>query len=175
MEAAQNGDTRAYDTLLREAMPLLRALARRRIADPAEAEDAMQDTLLSIHRLRHTYDPARPFRPWLVAICERRCVDRLRRRTRHAGRETPIEALAESLATPGAEEAALRGVAATELREAVALLPRAQRVALALAKLEDLPLAEASRRSGLTVCALKVATHRAMRRLRGRFGVPAEA
>jgi RNA polymerase sigma-70 factor (ECF subfamily) len=46
---------------------------------------------------------------------------------------------------------------------------------LALAKLEDLPLAEASARSGLSVGALKVATHRAVRSLRGRLRVPVEA
>ncbi len=58
MAASLAGDARAYDRLLREITPLLRAIARRRIADRAEAEDAVQDELLTIHRLRHTYDPA---------------------------------------------------------------------------------------------------------------------
>jgi RNA polymerase sigma-70 factor (ECF subfamily) len=53
----------------------------------------------------------------------------------------------------------------------VAELPESQRTALRLAKLEDLPLAEASARSGLSVGALKVATHRAVRALRRRLGV----
>lgn len=82
MTAAQAGDARAYDALLRAALPLLRAIARQRLFDPAEAEAAVQDTLLTIHRLRHTYDPARPIRPWLTTICERRCIDRLRGRNR---------------------------------------------------------------------------------------------
>jgi len=29
-------------------------------------EDAVQDVLLAIHEKRHTYDPARPFGPWLA-------------------------------------------------------------------------------------------------------------
>jgi RNA polymerase sigma-70 factor (ECF subfamily) len=174
MASAQAGDARAYDMLLRACLPMLRAVARRRIGEPAEAEDAVQDTLLSIHRLRHTYDPARPIRPWLVAICERRCVDRLRRRGRRQGRETPIEAFGETLAAPpanqwGASDGEAR-IAASQLRAAVADLPESQRTALRLAKLEDLPLAEASARSGLSVGALKVATHRALRTLRRRLG-----
>jgi len=56
----------------------------------------------------------------------------------------------------------------------VAELPESQRTALRLAKLEDMPLAEASRRSGLSVGALKVATHRALKTLRRRLGVEDE-
>lgn len=59
--------------------------------------------------------------------------------------------------------------AAASLRGAVQDLPTAQRTALGLTKIEDLSLAEASRRSGMTVGALKVATHRAMGALRRRF------
>ncbi len=173
MAAAQGGDARAYEALLRATLPLLRAVARRRLRDVQEAEDAVQDTLLTIHRLRHAYDPARPLRPWLVAICERRCIDRLRRQGRRRNREAPLDAFGDSLAAPAAESGEARAAAA-QLRAAVAELPESQRTALRLAKLEDLPLAEASARSGLSVGALKVATHRAVRALRRRLGGVAE-
>src|SRR3954464_9560963 len=138
MVAAQAGDARAYDALLRAALPLLRGIARRRIRDAAEAEDAVQDALLTIHQLRHAYDPARPIRPWLVAICERRAIDRLRRSGRRAGRETPLDEFGETLAAPGANQGEAK-VASAELREAVAELPPAQRGPLGLAKLHVLP------------------------------------
>jgi RNA polymerase sigma-70 factor (ECF subfamily) len=173
MAAAQAGDARAYDRFLRAALPLLRTIARRRIRDFAEAEDAVQDAMLTIHQLRHTYDPTRPIRPWLVAITERRAIDRLRRSGRRAGRETPIEDFGETLADPLANRGEER-VAAAELRAAVAELPLAQRTALGLAKLADLPLAEASARSGMSVGALKVATHRAVKALRRKLGGPDE-
>jgi RNA polymerase sigma-70 factor (ECF subfamily) len=169
MVAAQAGDARAYDRLLHDCVPLLRAIARRRIRDFHEAEDAVQDTLLTIHRMIATYDPARPLRPWIVAIAERRCVDRLRRRGRGAGRETSLDDHAETLAAPIGETGEGR-IAGRQLRNAVADLPESQRTALRLAKLEDLPLAEAARRSGLSVGALKVATHRALKTLRRRLG-----
>jgi RNA polymerase sigma-70 factor (ECF subfamily) len=169
MIAAQAGDARAYDLLLRDCLPLLRAVARRRLRDAHEAEDAVQDTLLTIHRMLAAYDPSRPLRPWIVAIAERRCIDRLRRHGRGAGRETPIDDHAETLAAPVTETGETR-IAGRELRDAVAGLPESQRTALRLAKFEDLPLAEAARRSGLSVGALKVATHRALKTLRRRLG-----
>jgi RNA polymerase sigma-70 factor (ECF subfamily) len=168
MGLAQAGDARAYESLLREVAPRIRQIARARIRDAAEVEDAVQDTLLTLHQLRHTFDPARPFGPWLSAIAGRRAVDRLRRRGRTAGRESPLDDLPDSAASV-APEADSR-LAARDLRDAVAGLPESQRTALRLAKLEDLSLAEASARSGLSVGALKVATHRAMQSLRRRFG-----
>uniref|UniRef100_UPI001F02EA18 sigma-70 family RNA polymerase sigma factor n=1 Tax=Falsiroseomonas oryziterrae TaxID=2911368 RepID=UPI001F02EA18 len=95
MASAQAGDAAAYDALLRDCLPLLRAVCRARLRDPAEAEDAVQDALLTLHRIRHTYDPARPFRPWLVAIGDRRALDRARRRGRAANREVGLEVAAE--------------------------------------------------------------------------------
>lgn len=172
MAAAMAGDGRVYEGLLRDILPLLRGIARRRIRDAAEAEDAVQDTLLTVHRLRHSYDPTRPLRPWLVALCERRCIDRLRARGRITARQTALEECDEAaLAHAPCAEAA---VAAAELRTAIAALPPTQRQALTLAKLQDLPLAEAAALSGLSIGALKVATHRAVRTLRKRLGVVLE-
>lgn len=165
MAAAQAGDELAYARLLGECLPLLRAICRARLRDAAEAEDAVQDALLTLHRVRHTYDPARPFRPWLAAIAERRAIDRGRRRGRRDGRETALEEAAELGRAGAAEER----FAAAELRGAVGELPPAQRMALQLTKLEELSLAEASARSGMSVGALKVATHRAIATLRRRL------
>jgi RNA polymerase sigma-70 factor (ECF subfamily) len=171
MAAAQAGDARAYEDLLRECLPLLRAICRSRLRDATEAEDAVQDTLLTIHRARDSYNAARPFRPWLVAIAERRALDRVRSRVRRSGREVPMDAAGEVASSERGVEAELDAQrAAASLRGAVQDLPTAQRTALGLTKIEDLSLAEASRRSGMTVGALKVATHRAMGALRRRFG-----
>ncbi len=166
MAAAQGGDARAYAALLQECLPLLRAICRARLRDPAEVEDAVQDALLTLHRVRHTYDPARPFRPWISAIAERRALDRVRSRGRRGARETEIEAAA-AIGTPAEAE---ERMAAGQLRDAVGELPVAQRTALQLTKIEQLSLQEASARSGMSVGALKVATHRALQSLRRRLG-----
>ncbi len=169
MVAAQAGDGAAYNAVLRACAPYLRGVARRRLREPASVEDAVQDALLTIHSLRHTWDPERPLRPWLAAIADRRAIDVARRELRRGGREVAVEAaddLADTRGTDAEERAA-----AMQLRRAIADLPESQRTALRLAKIEDLPLGEAAARSGLSVGALKVATHRAMATLRKRLGV----
>ena len=92
MARAQGGDREAYRRLLEEITPYLRSLAARRIQNHSDVEDAVQDALLTVHAVRHTYDPTRPFGPWLVAIATRRIIDALRRRGRAGSRETPLVA-----------------------------------------------------------------------------------
>ncbi len=103
MARAQAGDARAYDALLRQVLPFLRAVCRRRLGSSTEAEEAVQDALLTIHRLRHTYDPARPLQPWLATIADRRAVDRLRRSGRRARHETDPGAAERNLGRTGCE------------------------------------------------------------------------
>src|SRR5260221_2964891 len=88
MGRAQTGDRDAYRRLLIEITPYVRALAGRHHRDHADVEDTTQDVLLTVHVIRHTYDPARPFAPWLAAITQRRIVDRLRKQGRTRSRET---------------------------------------------------------------------------------------
>lgn len=172
MADAQAGDARAYDALLRECVPLLRSICRARLGVAADVEDAVQDTLLTIHRVRHTYDPARPLGPWLVAIADHRALDRRRSLGRVARRQVDLDAVSGVASTaPGADVEVDSRRASARLRLAVEELPLAQRTAMNLIKIHELSLVEASERSGMTVGALKVATHRALGSLRRRFGV----
>ncbi|GAC1525577.1 MAG: sigma-70 family RNA polymerase sigma factor [Collimonas sp.] len=165
MARAQEGDVGAYRRLLVEITPYLRGLAIRRIAQRSDAEDTVQDILLTIHTVRHTYDPARPFGPWLVAIASRRIIDGLRRQGRHHAHETPLDQEYETLSAHAAN--LQEGAAdASMLRAAVARLPVGQRDAIQMLKLEEMSLKEAAASSGMSVAALKTATHRALKSLR---------
>jgi RNA polymerase sigma factor (sigma-70 family) len=166
MAAAQDGDRTAYETLLRECVPYIRAVVRNAHRTPDRAEEVVQEVLLTVHRVRHTYDPKRPFRPWLAAIARRRSVDALRRRTRVESRETFDPLAYETFADPGANRERYRPDSAAALRDAVEALPARQREALRLVKLRDMTLAEASAASGISIAALKVNVHRAIRTLR---------
>jgi RNA polymerase sigma-70 factor (ECF subfamily) len=170
MAAAQDGDRRAYERLLREIVPFLRGVARRRLRGEADVEDAVQDTLLTIHQIRHTYDPSRPIRPWLGAIAERRALDRVRSVSRRAGREEELTDLHHETLQGSSTNEGERRLQARDVRAAVADLPPAQRRAIELLKLQGLSLAEASVRTGQSVTSLKVATHRAVLALRRRIG-----
>ena len=166
MRSAQAGDRVAYERLLREISPLIRALVRRHCSNRADIEEMVQDTLLTLHRVRHTYDPSRPFCPWLAAIAWRRSIDALRRRMRVSKYETPELGLYETFSDPGANSD-LEGVrSAEEVEELLRLLPARQRQALESLKLQEMSLIEASAASGQSVAALKVNTHRALKTLR---------
>src|SRR5215469_4560814 len=165
MARAQDGDGDAYRRLLEEVAPYLRSLAASRHRDPSDVEDAVQDILLTIHAVRHTYDPTRPFRPWLVTIANRRLVDRLRRQGRLRSRETALTSDHETFPAHQAnldEEVSRR----RELRAALDNLPPGQRQAIRLLKLKEMSPKEAATATGLSVTALKGATHRALKNLR---------
>ncbi|MFC5519926.1 sigma-70 family RNA polymerase sigma factor [Polaromonas jejuensis] len=165
MARAQGGDRDAYRRLLEAITPYLRALAARRIGNRSDLEDTVQDILLTVHTVRHTYDPALPFGPWLLTIAKRRIVDGLRRQERSSAHELPIELEHETLWASHAnlqEEAADARV----LREAIEHLPAGQRDAIRMLKLEEMSLQEASAASAMSVVSLKVATHRALKKLR---------
>lgn len=169
MRSAQQGDREAYRQLLTEVTPYLRSIARRMGVLPAETEDAVQDVLLTIHVIRHTFDPRRPFGPWLATIARRRIIDCLRRRQRRTVVETGSELRPETFAaaeTNRYEPALSSG----QLRRAIGQLPAGQQRAIILLKLREMSLKDAARESGMSIAALKVATHRGLRTLRRLLG-----
>lgn len=172
MAAAQDGDAGAYRQLLRDIAPLLSRVAARRLygAPAADIEDLVQDILLSVHAVRHTYDPARPFLPWLMAIQRHRLADWLRRRMRRSANEVAVASLEETFAHRAANRDGEEIFDRKELRTAVAKLPPGQRKAIELLKLQEMSLKEASHRTGMTETALKVATHRGIKALRTLLG-----
>ena len=62
MARAQAGDRAAYERLLRGCTPLIRRVVRFRGVEYHEIDDIVQDVLMTLHRARQTYDPARSFR-----------------------------------------------------------------------------------------------------------------
>src|SRR5579862_2849064 len=166
MAAAQQGDRLAYDRLLREIVPYIRAIAVRHHPTQERVEEVIQDVLLTVHRVRHTYDARRPFRHWLASIARCRSIDLLRNRYRRAVVELDEGAAGfayESYADPSASKLEEARANADHLGKAIAALPTLQREAVELLKLRELSLAEASRLTGRSTSALKVNVHRALK------------
>lgn len=168
MQAAQSGDADAYVQLLEEIAPRLRRIirGRRKFLGIEDIEDLIQDVLLSLHAVRATYDPQRPFMPWLMAITRNRLADRSRRYARREAQEVHVDDWAVTF-SPGSANYTTEAYGDLEaLRHAIQALPPGQRSAIEMLKLREMSLKEAAAACGMTIGSLKVATHRAMSTLR---------
>lgn len=171
MAAAQEGNGAAYQTLLRDCVPVIRSVARRRGVPADRVDDVVQDALLTIHRARQTYDPRRSFTAWLSVITERRAIDLMRRTRRQDRREihAPVAFAAHVDETIDVG----RGIAHAEANGAVAqaleTLPPRQREAVQQLVLEERTLADAASVTRRSEGSLKVNLHRALKALRRRM------
>jgi RNA polymerase sigma-70 factor (ECF subfamily) len=168
LTAAQQGNAEAYRLFLTSILPFVRAVVRKRCRSEDLVADVVQDVLLTIHRVRHTYEPGRPVKPWLSAIAARRSIDAMRRRGRIGAREVHNEPAFETYADPQAnrEEA---GDSVRMLAQMTGSLSKGQKEAVDLLKLKEMSLAEASALSGQSIASLKVNVHRAMKKMRLTF------
>jgi RNA polymerase sigma factor (sigma-70 family) len=168
MLRAQCGSEGAYARLMQELPPLIAKMIRRQLASAAlsDQEDLLQEVLISVHTARATYDPARPFIPWLKAIVVNRAIDFLRRQQRSAKGQTLTDEMAAGIADESAGDIAIRYDAVDALQKAIRKLPAGQRSAIELLKLREMSLREAAATTGMSTSALKASVHRAVRTLR---------
>jgi RNA polymerase sigma factor (sigma-70 family) len=161
MRAANRGDNAAYARLLHGVTPVLRGIVRARggALGPEQCEDIVQEVLLAIHLKRHTWREADPIRPWLYAIARYKVVDAFRARGRRV--HVPIEDFAEVLPAPQGADPTEQG---DMLRMIARLDPRSAEIVRAIG-IDGETAAEAGRRLEMTEGAVRVALHRALRRL----------
>lgn len=168
MKRAQDGDRLAYETLLSEVAILVRNFVRKRVQKWDWQEEIVQETLLCIHRDRHTYHPERPFRPWMYAIARHRLFDQIEKQRRWS--ELELLTNAGAMASPGT------GVESASswrfVREALAHLSKRQREVIQLLKLEGFSVAEISSKTGLTASTVKITAHRGYMKLRALLREP---
>jgi RNA polymerase sigma-70 factor (ECF subfamily) len=169
MVRAQAGDQQAYEDLLRALTREARGFVGRRVGWTDWTEDVVQDALLTVHRARQTYDPARPFAPWFYAILNSRLIDALRSRRRVRARELVDEEAVGRQVAPQTQNDRSDAVRET-LARAVAQLPRVQREVVSLLKYEDLSVREVATRLGMSESAVKVTAHRGYKVLRRTVG-----
>lgn len=162
MALAQHGDGTAYRALLDDLGPQLTRFLRHRLRDREDLADACQDTLLALHRARHTYRPVHPIEPWLFAIARNVAADYARKWHRRRRHETLTDEAPDRHAEPARDFRA-------DLDTALRALPSPQREALQLLKLQGLSIREAAARVGATPGALKLRAHRAYLALRAAF------
>jgi RNA polymerase sigma-70 factor (ECF subfamily) len=154
------GDSAAQGALLSAMSGYLRGYFSRRLgAGAADVEDLVQDTLLAIHLKRAAYDPAQPFTPWAYAVARYKLIDHFRRQG--VRRAVPLEDAGDLFATDNPEEGAVR----RDVAKLLSTLPERQRKLVMDVRLEGHSMEEAAQRAGMSVTAVKVSVHRALKAL----------
>lgn len=166
--AGMTGDAASYGRFLQMFSQFLRPLIARRLP-AADVEDVLQEILISVHKARHTHDGERPLMPWLLAIMQFRVNDHLRRvyvRTEH---ETDAGELPDAIPDPSAD--VTRGDAVSEsIDELLKDVPEREKRILTLMYVEGYTAREAGGRLKMKESAVKVAGHRALKKIRERLG-----
>jgi RNA polymerase sigma-70 factor (ECF subfamily) len=171
MLAYQRGSEEAFDRLVEAYSGAVYALFTRFLGPSPEREDLVQEVFLRVIRSRASYRPTARFATWLYRIAFNLSVnhaERARSRTGPVGRAAEPGEL-EELEDPAAADpsaACERGGAQAAVRAALARLPRQQRMALILAKYEELSLAEIAEVLGSSEPAVKSLLFRARESLR---------
>jgi RNA polymerase sigma-70 factor (ECF subfamily) len=165
----QQGDSVAYAELLTLLAATARQYARNRLGDVPWLDDIAQETLLTVHAARRTYDPKRPFAPWFYAILSSRLIDVLRKERRIGSREMGTDVLPDAAMRTDARDDDSH-VDHGRVQAALDALPARQREIVSALKLRDESVKQVSHRLGMSESAVKVAAHRGYRALRRLLG-----
>ena len=157
MVASQQGDRTAYEALLQGLGHVVTLCVRRRVGATPWVDDVVQDVLMSLHRARHTWNPARPFAPWFYAVLQSRMIDAIRRHKRTATWEEPMDVTPPVVWSQSAEA---ETIARADLAHAMRQLSPAQRVVIERLKLQEMTVREVAKETGLSEANVKVIAHR---------------
>ena len=163
MRASLAGNDDAYAQLLGSFAATLRATVTRMSTQGGsgtmDIEDVVQETLLSIHLKRHTWDPGKPVAPWVMAIARNKLIDSFRRQGRRPN--VPLEFVADTLEAPSSDREMERHDVSTLVMK---LKPREQFVVRSIA-LEENSIRDTAQSLGLSEGAVRVLLHRTLKKL----------
>jgi len=179
MLAYQRGDEAAFDHLVEAYSGQLFALFTRFLGPVPEREDLVQEAFLRVIRARARYEPSARFSTWLYRIAFNLSVNQTQRADPEQALDgeggdglpddaaTTRNALSAHDSDPA--QALERGDVVSAVRAAIGGLPEAQRMALILAKYEEMPYAEIAIVLRSSEKAIKSMVHRARENLRARL------
>jgi len=171
-------DEGAFRALVYRYQQILFTFLRRRLGQHELAEEAFQETFLSVYRHAHQFDATRSFRPWLFAIAANQATTMQRRRarefrvtnaahvdeTRAASGTMYIETLAVARG-PSADEIAATRESNRLVRLALLRLTAPQRLIISLIFGQGYKYREAAEVLGIPVGTVKSRLHAAIRRM----------
>jgi RNA polymerase sigma-70 factor (ECF subfamily) len=162
----QAGDLDAFEELYTLTLPMVRGYLAALAIDRAATVDLTQEVFLQAHRSRHTYDAARPFRPWLAGIT--RHVWLMERRAFARRRAPEVLGLDDTLPLVVAPDLDALGDRRM-LGRALAQVPAEHREALVLHHVYGFSFREIARVLGISEGAARIRASRGMGVLRARL------
>ena len=154
----QGGDEAAFEALLRLYEKKIYTLCRRMCSNDEDAQEAAQDTFLSLWRSAKSFRGDASLSTWLYRLATNACIDLLRRNQRGGERvslddeETALELVDEA---PLPEQALERKETQRLISEGLAALPEDYRAILLLREAEGLSYAEIVDATGLELGTVK--------------------
>ena len=170
-------DQRIGDVVAREGSRL-RSFVRKKVADPLDAEDVLQDVFYKLVEANRLLMPIDHVTGWLFHVARNRITDLFRKKRPERfsemdviGEEDERLAFEDLLPShdPGPEAEYFRNALLEELEDAIAELPREQRDAFVAHELEGQSFAEMAANSGVSVNTLLARKRYAVLRLRERL------
>lgn len=161
---------RAFDAYVLPEVEVLLRVAMTLTAQPADAEDLVQDTLLRAYRAIDRFDGKHP-RAWLLTIMRRAEINRHRRRRPHLLDDPEADLDRLSTTGPaGSPEEVVVGEAFDEVVDAaLGALPDRHRQVVQLVDIDGLTYAEAARLLDVPEGTVMSRLHRARKRIRARL------
>ncbi|MCF8475014.1 MAG: sigma-70 family RNA polymerase sigma factor [Emcibacter sp.] len=156
MQATLSGDQTAYRLLLTDLRPWLTAYFKKRIHHNT-VEDLVQDTLMTLHHKRQTFNPDYPFGPWISAVARHRWIDHMRKTLKYV--ETEIDENHPS------EDHKQDECAKHDVRTLLNLIPETQARMIEMMKLQEMTVAEISCQTGHSPSSVKIMVHRGMKKM----------
>jgi len=154
MKRIAGGDEQAFADLARRYSPRLLALAWRLLGNRADAEDALQRSLLRLYRSAASYRPEWAVSTWLYRITTNVCVDEMRRRATRR-EEAVEEPRRQGSLFPGPGGPGGDAGNRLDLQRALLRVPREARILLALRYVDGLSYRELARVRGISVNTVK--------------------
>jgi RNA polymerase sigma-70 factor, ECF subfamily len=167
VDAARDGDRRAFDALVRATYVDTYSLAHRLTGDHDDARDVVQETYLRAYRGLARFRGDAQFTTWLYRITANCASTHLGRRRRHRHDElTDDLPLGDLRPAHDPEGRAEHGLLRDRLQRALRALPPRLRAVVVLRDVYDLPHEAIAAELGISETAAKVRLHRARRKLR---------
>lgn len=164
LRLAVAGDADSYQRFLLEISKVIRALICKKIS-AAEIEDVVQEILISIHKARHTYDFERPLMPWIMSIASFRVTDHLRKHYSQMRHKTSdidefVDVLTDVTNEPSGSEL---------VSEMFLEIDSKHQKILTMMYVEGYSAKEVGSSLGMNESAVKVAAHRAIKKIKQKF------